>query len=68
MIVSTKGNLILGPWAGTEIFLNAGTGFHSNDARAVVSASNVQALPKVTGYEVGLRTRQWDRLEVSASF
>jgi hypothetical protein len=68
MIVSTKGNLILGPWAGTEIFLNAGTGFHSNDARAVVSSSSIQVLPKATGYEVGFRTRQWDRLEVSASF
>lgn len=33
-----------------------------------MSSSNVQALPKATGYEVGLRTRQWDRLEVSASF
>ncbi len=68
VIATTKGNVILGPWAGTEIFLNAGTGFHSNDARAVVSSSSVQALPKATGYEVGLRTRQWDRLEVSASF
>lgn len=68
VIITTKGNLILGPWAGTEIFLNAGTGFHSNDARAVVSSSSIQALPKATGYEVGFRTRQWDRLEVSASF
>lgn len=68
MIISTKGNLILGPWAGTEIFLNAGTGFHSNDARAVVSRANVQALPKATGYEVGVRTRQWEWLEASASF
>ncbi|WP_213043409.1 TonB-dependent receptor [Nitrospira defluvii] len=68
VITTTKGNLILGPWAGTEIFLNAGTGFHSNDARAVVSASNVQALPKATAYEVGIRTRPWDRLEVTASF
>lgn len=68
VITTTKGNLILGPWAGTEIFLNAGTGFHSNDARAVVSSSSVQALPKATGYEVGLRTRQWDWVEVSATF
>lgn len=68
IIMSSKGSLILGPWAGTEIFLNGGTGFHSNDARAVVGSSNVQALPKATGYEVGLRTRQWDRLEVSAAF
>lgn len=68
VITTTKGNLVLGPWAGTEIFLNAGTGFHSNDARAVVSSSAVQTLPKATGYEVGLRTRQWDRVEVSATF
>ncbi len=68
VITTTKGNLILGPWAGTEVFLNAGTGFHSNDARAVVSSSSVQTLPKATGYEVGLRTRQWDWVEVSATF
>ena len=24
---------ILGPWSGTELYVNAGGGFHSNDAR-----------------------------------
>lgn len=66
-IVSTKGNLILGPWFGTELFLNAGTGFHSNDARAVVSNQNIQTLPRATSYEAGLRTRQWDRVELLVS-
>ena len=32
-IVSPKLNLVFGPWAKTEFYLNAGTGFHSNDAR-----------------------------------
>lgn len=63
VIPSLKGNLILGPWVGTEFFLNAGTGFHSNDARAVVSNPTIQALPRATAYEVGLRTQQWERVE-----
>ncbi len=66
-ITTTKGSVILGPWAGTEVFLNAGTGFHSNDARVVVSAAAAQRMPKATGYEVGLRTRQWERMELSAT-
>ena len=28
-----KLTVVLGPWAETEVFLNAGRGFHSNDAR-----------------------------------
>ncbi len=32
-IVSPKINLIFGPWAKTEYFVNYGYGFHSNDAR-----------------------------------
>lgn len=64
MVTTTKGNLILGPWFGTEFFLNGGTGFHSNDARAVVSNPTVQPLARATGYEIGLRTRQWDRIEL----
>lgn len=63
VIPSLKGNLILGPWVGTEFFLNAGTGFHSNDARAVVSNPTIQTLPRATAYEVGLRTKQWERVE-----
>ncbi len=32
-IVSPKLSLIFGPWAETQIFVNGGYGFHSNDAR-----------------------------------
>ncbi len=66
-IASTKGNLVLGPWFGTEFFVNVGTGFHSNDARAVVSSPAVQSLPRATAYEVGVRTKQWDRVEFLAT-
>ncbi|MBI4402462.1 MAG: TonB-dependent receptor plug domain-containing protein [Nitrospirae bacterium] len=66
-IANTKGNLILGPWFGTEFFMNVGTGFHSNDARSVVSNPNAQILPRATGYEVGFRTKQWDRVEFIAA-
>lgn len=68
VIVSTKGNLILGPWFGTEFFFNFGTGFHSNDARAVVSGQAAQSLPRATAYEVGVRTKQWDLVEFIATF
>ena len=64
---SVKGNLIVGPWAGTEFFLNAGSGFHSNDARAVVRNATAQTLPKATGYEVGVRTQQFQRLDLRVS-
>ena len=37
-ILSPKANLIFGPWAKTEIYLDYGQGFHSNDARGVVAA------------------------------
>lgn len=32
-MVSPKGSIIIGPWRDTELYLNGGLGFHSNDAR-----------------------------------
>ncbi|MEO8746441.1 MAG: TonB-dependent receptor [Rhodanobacter sp.] len=62
--VSPKLALIFGPWAKTEFFLNAGKGFHSNDARGVVdrfesggvAATRAPALVASFGKEVGVRT------------
>lgn len=57
-LVLPKANLILGPWAATELFLNYGEGYHSNDARsAVVQAASPLARSK--SYEVGVRSRPW---------
>ena len=49
---NVKANLILGPWAQTEFFGNFGTGFHSNDARAVIPNPDLDALPTATGLRV----------------
>ena len=32
-LASPKGGVVLGPWRGTELYVNGGLGFHSNDAR-----------------------------------
>jgi outer membrane receptor for Fe3+-dicitrate len=57
--VSPKFSTILGPWAGTEIFFNAGRGFHSNDARSQTGLTRSQ------GEEVGLRTQALPHLQSS---
>ena len=61
-IVSPKFSLILGPWYKTELYLNGGYGFHSNDIRGVVGPpipgndapkNSVNPLVKSKGAEVG---------------
>ena len=65
---NVKANLVLGPWAETEFFGNFGTGFHSNDARAVLANPKLEALPTATGYEFGFRSRLLPRTEVFATY
>jgi outer membrane receptor protein involved in Fe transport len=63
-IVSPKASAIFGPWAKTELFLNYGEGFHSNDARGTTQRVNldgsaadpVTPLVKSRGAEIGART------------
>jgi TonB-dependent Receptor Plug Domain len=56
-IVSPKLSLIFGPWAETEFYVNAGTGFHSNDARGVTLGVNAaDPLVRTYGFEFGTRT------------
>jgi hypothetical protein len=66
-LLSPKLSLILGPWARTEFFFNAGRGFHSNDARgstATVDPKTGDPVDKVPGLvasrglELGART-EW---------
>jgi outer membrane receptor protein involved in Fe transport len=63
---SPKVGLVLGPFAKTELFLNAGEGFHSNDARGVTitesptDGSALERSPflvKTKGAEIGVRTK-----------
>ena len=67
LITSPKFSLIAGPWARTELFLNYGEGFHSNDARGTTArvapregtlVDPVTPLVRTRGAEIGLRT-QW---------
>jgi hypothetical protein len=64
-LVSPKAGVIVGPWSGTELYANAGTGFHSNDARGAAitvdpltgePVDRVTPLVRAKGAEVGLRT------------
>ena len=63
--VSPKGGIVLGPWADTEFYGNAGLGFHSNDARGTTisvdpstgeKSDPVNPLVLARGAEVGVRT------------
>lgn len=73
-LVSPKSSLILGPWARTELFLNWGQGFHSNDARGTVArvdprtgdpVAPVPGLVRTRGHEIGLRTEALPGLQSS---
>lgn len=68
-IVSPKANLTITPVTDTDIYLNFGEGFHSNDARNALTSrrSSFEPLTKALAYELGARTRQFDRLDVAAS-
>ncbi len=58
-ITSPKLSLVFGPWADTELFVNAGRGFHENDARGttitvdpadgVSSADRVRPMVRASG-------------------
>jgi hypothetical protein len=65
-LVSPRLNVVLGPWSKTEFYLNAGCGFHSNDARGttitldpadgVTPVDKVDPLARSRGVEIGVRT------------
>jgi hypothetical protein len=64
-LISPKGGAVVGPWKGTEFYLNAGSGFHSNDARGTTltrdpstgdAVDPVTPLVRAIGAEVGVRS------------
>jgi outer membrane receptor protein involved in Fe transport len=64
-LASPKFGAVIGPWSGTEFYVNAGMGFHSNDARGAVirvdpvsgePVDRVTPLVRATGAELGLRS------------
>ena len=65
----------MGPWKGTELYVNAGSGFHSNDARGTTitrdvdgnPADRVTPLVRAKGAEVGARTVAIPHLQSTVS-
>ena len=64
-IVSPKVTAVIGPWGGSEFYLNYGTGFHSNDVRGATTTvdpinetvvTKNDSLVPARGAEVGFRT------------
>ena len=64
-LISPKFGAVFGPWAGTELYVNGGMGFHSNDARGAAirvdprsgePVDRVTPLVRARGAEFGLRT------------
>lgn len=72
-IANPKLNFIFTPFQdnnvakGTDLFLNFGGGFHSNDARVFVQDPE-KKIPRFWGGELGSRSRLYDRLDVALSY
>ncbi len=72
-----KLTVVLGPWAETEVFLNAGRGFHSNDARGttievdpndgVTPVDTVNPIVPANGTEIGVRTAWFQDFQLTAA-
>ena len=61
-------NFVFGPWDRTEFYVNAGSGFHSNDARGVVQKTDpATPLSRSKGFEVGLRSEALKGLQTVLS-
>ncbi len=77
-VASPKMGLVFGPFNKTEFYLNAGQGFHSNDARAATitvnptdSSQPLQSAPllvRSTGAEVGIRSQAVKGLDTTFAF
>lgn len=83
-IASPKASLVFGPWAQTEVYIQGGLGFHSNDGRgATTTVDPTTGLPvdangdpirradplvQTYGAEVGVRTLAVEGLQSTLSF
>jgi hypothetical protein len=76
VLLSPKLSLSLGPWKQTELYVNVGYGFHSNDARGATiridpvtgePAERVQPLVRAKGADVGFRTTVLPGLQTTVS-
>ncbi|MEQ1898393.1 MAG: TonB-dependent receptor [Vicinamibacterales bacterium] len=75
-IVNPKVSAAFGPWKGTEVYANAGTGYHSNSALGIVlttdpftgqPATPSPAFAQARGAEVGMRTVALKRAQLTGT-
>ena len=67
-LLSPKASVVFGPWAATEFYINGGYGYHSNDARGIVSSTApATPLPRSEGVEAGVRTSRIPGLQSSVT-
>ena len=75
-LVSPKLTMIFGPWRKTELYANAGSAFHSNDARGATididaatdgASGRVTPLVRSRGGELGVRSTPVARVHVTAA-
>lgn len=75
-LLSPKLSLVFGPWKSTEVYVNVGSGHHSNDARGAVIAVDptsgdavdpVDPLVRGWGADLGLRTTLFPGLHTTVS-
>ena len=75
-MVNPKLSLVFGPWSNTEFYMNAGSGFHSNDARGTTikfdprtgdAVNRVTPLVRSKGAELGMRGNWLPGLQTSLS-
>jgi hypothetical protein len=76
-IASPKLSLLFGPFDKTDLYVNAGYGFHSNDARGATitvdpttgkPVERVQPLVRARSLDVGMRTDLIPHVETSLTF
>ncbi|MGO4475625.1 TonB-dependent receptor [Massilia sp. 2TAF26] len=75
-LVSPSMNLVFGPWKSSELYLNYGQGFHSNDARGTVATIDPKTLAALgqspglvrsRGMEIGLRLDAIPKMQTALS-
>ncbi|MDC8758960.1 TonB-dependent receptor [Janthinobacterium fluminis] len=75
-LLSPSLSLIFGPWARSELYVNVGNGFHSNDARGATinidpksgaAADKVTQLVRSRGIELGARSEWLPGLQSAVS-
>lgn len=67
VLVSPKLSFIIQPSAKAQYFLKTGTGYHSNDSRAVIFRRNDQVLPRSYGADLGTILKPSEKILLNAT-